>query len=215
MKAYIIGVGPGDPGLLTVRGLERIKECDVVTGWKSVLERFSSLLEGKKVVELNYREELARLREAFSSGGKVCVLDHGDPSVSDFQFVEKVKKVASELGYEVEVIPGVSSVNAVMGRLGLDLANVIYYTMHVRGDEGELFKGLEEILKCRGYRKLILFPPPDSKGVSRVAKFLLERLGDVEAVVLERVTFPDEKVIRTKLSDLLDYENPDLVVMVV
>ncbi|MGC9104943.1 MAG: precorrin-6y C5,15-methyltransferase (decarboxylating) subunit CbiE [Thermoprotei archaeon] len=216
MRAYIIGVGPGDPELITVKGLKLIQNCDVLVGWRSVVERFKGFFkEGSKVVELTYRNEVEKLNEAFSSGKDVCVLDHGDPSVSDYQFVEKVKAVANSHGYTVEVVPGVSSVNALMARLGLDLAKVVYLTMHVRASEEELFNELRRLLECKGERSIVLFPPPDGRGVERVAKFLLRELGDAEVWVAERLTYSDEKLVRFKLSELEGYRNSDLVAMVI
>ena len=216
MRAYIIGVGPGDPELLTVKGLRLIQSCEVIVGWRSVLERFAGFFEeNARVIELTYKDEVRKLEEAFSSGKEVCVLNHGDPSVSDFQFVEKVKGIAESKGYSVEVIPGVSSVNALMARLGLDLSNVIYMTMHVRANEGELLKELDRLMECKGGRSLLLFPPPDQQGVERVAKHLLDTFGDMQVWVAERLTYPDEKVVKVRLSELNGYRNSDLVAMVI
>ncbi|MEM4115731.1 MAG: SAM-dependent methyltransferase [Saccharolobus sp.] len=48
MVIYIVGVGPGDPEYLTLKGYKVIKESNIVAGWKSVIERFSPILQKKK-----------------------------------------------------------------------------------------------------------------------------------------------------------------------
>jgi len=67
---YIVNVGPGDPQLITVKGLETIKKCQVVAGWGSVIDRFSFLLEGKKVIRMSYKEESKQLEEIFNYAKK-------------------------------------------------------------------------------------------------------------------------------------------------
>ncbi|EHP69265.1 MAG: precorrin-6y C5,15-methyltransferase (decarboxylating) subunit CbiE [Metallosphaera yellowstonensis] len=213
-KVYVVGVGPGDPEMLTIKGARIISTAEVVVGWSSVVERFRDIVGREaKIRILTYRNQLQELDRALHEGSKIAVLDHGDPSVSDFQFLERIREVSTSHGCEVEVVPGVSSINYVLARANLDLSSAIFVTMHVRADESELFKELVHVLRCG--RRLVVLPPPDERGVSRVASVLLEHVGDREVIIMERLSYPDEKVVRGKLSSFLNYVNTDLVAMVI
>ncbi len=162
---YIIGVGPGDPELITVKGLNILRSVNVVAGWGgSVLDRFSEYLINKRVIKLSYRDEAEGLKELITSAVNedAALLMHGDPpSVSESQLMAKVTRLCREYGVTYEVVPGgVSSVNAVLGMLGIDLDSSVLISLHVRG--GSLDDRLEELKTILRVlrRYIIVLPPP-------------------------------------------------------
>ncbi|GAB6943307.1 cobalt-precorrin-7 (C(5))-methyltransferase [Vulcanisaeta sp. JCM 14467] len=218
MVIYVVGVGPGDPEYLTLRGYRVIRECGVVAGWRSVVERFMPLLVGKRVVVLSYGDEEEKLAELAEVGRSVdvAVLVHGDPSVSDWQFIEKIRRVARDRGVGVEVVPGVSSLNVLLARLGLDMAFVGFVTLHVRGDLSRMLSDLLAILRMG--RVAVVIPEPRGDGPQRVARFLRENGLECSVVVFERLTYGDERVRYYEDLDSLiseDREFGDLVIMAV
>lgn len=54
----IIGVGPGDPDLISVKGKRAIEECQVIVGWGSVIDRFNDIIGRKEVIKLSYKRSL-------------------------------------------------------------------------------------------------------------------------------------------------------------
>ena len=194
---YVVGVGPGDPSLITLRGLEAIRRCEVVAGWRSVLERFRQFIEGKEVVVLSYSNqdvELERLA-AESTRRDVAILVHGDPTVSEWELMARIKAAANRSGAEIEVVPGVSSVSVALARLGLDLAHVIFASLHARNPD------IDDLIKAASTgRTLVVFPYPSPQ---RLAEILVGAGCEGRATVLERLTMSGERVTRfTSLAEL-------------
>lgn len=209
---WIVGLGPGDPGLATARALEVLARCRVVAGWRSVLARVP--LEGKEVIALTYADEAEGLRRVAEAAGReeVALVMHGDPSVSEWEFMAKVRALCRRV--ECRVVPGVSAVNALLAAVGLDLAQVAFLSLHAR-DPPDLRQAAA--LMALG-RHLVVFPPPDPRGPQRVAAALAPLLPcDPEVAVAERLTMQGERLAHTRLSQLAadgrDY--PDLTAMVI
>jgi cobalt-precorrin-7 (C5)-methyltransferase len=147
--------------------------------------------------------EIARVKD-------VCLLMHGDPSVSERQLMVKLRTLANEYGVSITVIPGVSSITRALSIVGKDLADIIFITLHERNPD------FEELSKYVGLgRDLLVFPPPYRDGIAMVAKELLKHLGfDHEVYVLENLTLSTERVTVLRLGQLLNYEaSTDLVIL--
>lgn len=128
-KVYLVGAGPGDPGLITARGLEILREADAV-----VFDRLSSpklLANARPDAELvdagkrrddhrmtqdEINAELIRLAQA---GKSVCRLKGGDPFVFGRGGEEALALV--EKGLEWEVVPGVASPIAAPAYAGIPI----------------------------------------------------------------------------------------------
>jgi cobalt-precorrin-7 (C5)-methyltransferase len=209
---YIIGVGPGDHELITIKGLNAVMRCPAIAGWSGVLSRFKPYIANKLVIELNYRNEEGLLRRIMEIARvkDVCFLMHGDPSVSERQLMVKLRTLANEYGVSITVIPGVSSITRALSIVGKDLADIIFITLHERNPD------FEELSKYVGLgRDLLVFPPPYRDGIAMVAKELLKHLGfDHEVYVLENLTLSTERVTVLRLGQLLNYEaSTDLVIL--
>ncbi|MEM4086472.1 MAG: cobalt-precorrin-7 (C(5))-methyltransferase [Saccharolobus sp.] len=218
MVIYIVGVGPGDPEYLTLKGYKVIKESNIVAGWKSVIERFSQILQNKKIVILNYKDERQQLLELveIAKNESVAILDHGDPSVSDWQFIEKIRNMAADKGVKVEIISGVSSLNVLLAKLGLDMAFIGFLTLHVRGDISKMLNEILEILRIG--RVAVVIPEPYKDGPQRIAKFLYENNLNCRIIVFEKLSYEDEKSREyDNLVSLINdnYEFSDLVIMAI
>ncbi|MEM0200770.1 MAG: cobalt-precorrin-7 (C(5))-methyltransferase [Saccharolobus sp.] len=218
MVIYIVGVGPGDPEYLTLKGYKVIKESNIVAGWKSVIERFSPILQNKKIVILNYKDERQQLLELveIAKNESVAILDHGDPSVSDWQFIEKIRNMAADKGVKVKIISGVSSLNVLLAKLGLDMAFIGFLTLHVRGDISKMLNEILEILRIG--RVAVVIPEPYKDGPQRIAKFLYENNLNCRIIVFEKLSYEDEKSREyDNLVSLINdnYEFSDLVIMAI
>lgn len=125
-KIYIVGVGPGGPGLRTPAAVEAIKRADVVVGYRTYINLISDLLHGKEVFAAGMREELLRASVAVNRASEdavVAVVSDGDPQV--FGMAPLVLELMSRSGasLDVEVVPGVTAALAAGALLGSPLGN--------------------------------------------------------------------------------------------
>jgi len=124
MSVAIVGAGPGDPGLLTVRGLELVEACEIL-----VYDRLVSLQLVAKATEatpiardgLTQREVNELLVHHGSLGRAVVRLKGGDPFVFGRGGEEVEALVAA--GVQYEVVPGVSTLTAVPALAGIPLTH--------------------------------------------------------------------------------------------
>ncbi|OGQ74011.1 MAG: uroporphyrinogen-III C-methyltransferase [Deltaproteobacteria bacterium RIFCSPLOWO2_12_FULL_57_22] len=130
-KVYLVGAGPGDPGLLTVRGLELLRKAEVVVYDRLVnpvlLEYaapeatriFAGKLMGSHSLS---QEEINRLLINHARRGKQVIrLKGGDPFV--FGRGGEEAEVLAEAGIPFEIVPGVSSAVAVPAYAGIPLTH--------------------------------------------------------------------------------------------
>ena len=130
-KVYLVGAGPGDPGLLTVRGLELLRKAEVVVYDRLVnpvlLEYaapeatrvFAGKLTGSHSLS---QEEINRLLINHARRGKQVIrLKGGDPFV--FGRGGEEAEVLAEAGIPFEIVPGVSSAVAVPAYAGIPLTH--------------------------------------------------------------------------------------------
>lgn len=139
---YGIGIGPGDPELLTLKAARIIKEVDVIfvpkAGIKEesmALEIVSPLLDGKRVVEKvfpmvkeqeklesHWKEAALAIKEELEKGNNVAFLTIGDPlTFSTYVYLLRCLRgmVPEE---KIHTIPGVTSFNAAASLANLSLA---------------------------------------------------------------------------------------------
>jgi uroporphyrin-III C-methyltransferase len=121
----LVGAGPGDPGLITVRGLELVRGCDVLVHDRLVApELVAEAPEDALVVPRDGlgQDEVNRLLvELGRAGLEVVRLKGGDPFVYGRGGEEALALV--QAGVEVEVVPGVSSLAAVPAAAGIPLTH--------------------------------------------------------------------------------------------
>jgi precorrin-4/cobalt-precorrin-4 C11-methyltransferase len=124
MKVYIIGAGPGDPKLLTLRAAELISSCPVVlyTGSLVPREAIAMARADAKVLDssgMTLDEIVDVIVAARDANQDVARVHTGDPSVFG-STAEQVREL-DRLGIPFEIIPGVSSFTAAAAALGREL----------------------------------------------------------------------------------------------
>src|SRR2546423_15656569 len=128
---YIVGAGPGNPDLITVRGLTCLRQADVVLHDRLIdlhlLEEAKPEAEvisvGKEAGEENLQQEhIHWLMIQKARGGKdVCRLKGGDPFV--FGRGGEEARALSDAGIPFEIVPGVSSAIAVPAYAGIPVTH--------------------------------------------------------------------------------------------
>jgi len=139
MMVYSVGLGPGDPELITVKAKRILEESDTVvvpqsdqTGRSVAREIVLRYIREEKIMMYyfpmnNDREELRRrytdlanrIKEMLESGKKVCYVTMGDPTI--YSTSNYLTERLLSLGVQVKHIPGISSINAASTMLSLPL----------------------------------------------------------------------------------------------
>ncbi|MDD2979655.1 MAG: precorrin-2 C(20)-methyltransferase [Hespellia sp.] len=198
-----VGVGPGDPELLTLKAVRIIKECDVAAvPVKEVSESVAYQIARGAVPELENKEVLAidmpmtkdkevlhashmagadQLEAMIKNGKKIAFLTLGDPTVySTYLYLHKEIK---RRGYETEIISGIPSFCAVAAKLNEGLVeraeqlHVIPASYH-----------LEEALSLPGTKVLM----KAGKKIAKVKQAVLAH--DEDVMMIENCGMENEKI---------------------
>jgi uroporphyrinogen III methyltransferase/synthase len=188
---YLVGAGPGDPGLMTARSLELIAAADAI--YYDRLIPPGALDGAREDAELVYvgkapgqpsvpQEEIGeRLIEAARAGKSVVRLKGGDPFV--FGRGGEEGEALREAGVEFEVVPGITAGVAATAYAGIpvthrdDASAVAFVTGHEDPEKGESALDWEALARFPG--TLVFY-----MGV--------KRLGDNAAALIEAGRDPDE-----------------------
>jgi len=218
-KVYAVGVGPGSPKQVTDFVKNIILQSDVVVGYKYTLQTIKEHLSGKDVREITMtnQEEVYQNVLKEMPDKTMLVPFTGDVNFSESEVVDRLIQIFKD----VEIIPGISSVQiaASKARVPLDKSKII--TMHVstsiEGKKLELQKALID-----GFSVILVPRPwpnqPDKHFMpSEIAKYL-KRNGfdttELKVHVYEAVTTENETVFEGTVNQLEGREFSDLSVMV-
>ena len=209
----IVGVGPGDPDLLTLKARELIRSADYVAGFETVLGPVRRWIAGE-AMPMRYRdqEDVLEALAAHAESGKKCVVcAWGDLNFSSKELLDRVRRRA-----EVELIPGISSVQVACARLGFTMETSMFITLHARDGHEEGMRELTDALKRRK-RNLIVLPRPFDLMPADIAARLLESsiAADTPLWALQRLSLPDESITEYTLASLAneDKEFSDLTIL--
>ena len=205
-KLYGVGIGPGDPELLTLKALRIIRESPVIAlpgsdpketvAYKIVKGAYPELDQKELLaVDMPMTKDPEKLEKSHQAGAdavcacldegrQVAFLTLGDPTVySTYLYVHK--KVL-HVGYEAEIISGITSFCAVAARLNMGLVEKAE-PLHVMPASYQI----SDALTLSGTRVLM----KAGKKMGQV-KEELKAMG-AEAVMIENCGMPDEKIYRS------------------
>jgi uroporphyrinogen III methyltransferase/synthase len=147
---YLVGAGPGDPGLITLRAIEVLRKAEVLVYDALASQTFLEWVRpeclridaGKRAGQHTLRQEEinAALVEHTQAGRVVVRLKGGDPFI--FGRGGEEAEALAEKGLPFEIVPGITSGFAVPAYAGIPLTHrdhsgcVAFVTGHERGDEG-------------------------------------------------------------------------------
>ncbi len=220
---YLIGAGPGDPGLITVKGLEFIKQCDTIIydrlGTYQLLEMVKPdcrrIYVGKQAGS-HYKKQPEIneiLVEEGRKGNMVVRLKGGDP----FVFGRGGEEVTAllEAGIPFQVIPGITSAVAVPEVCGIPVTHrgtsrsFHVITGHKRADIHRSDKGgLDDYDYIRNQEGTSVF----LMGLNRLPQ-IMERLVQTGAeehtpvAVISKGTMPGQRIVRGDIQTIADKVN--------
>ena len=218
-KVYAVGVGPGSPDYITENVKKIILESDVVIGYKYTLNIISDFLQGKEVYEITMEDqEITYQKISQELGDRVLVVPFtGDVNFSESEVVDRLIEIFGD----VDIIPGISSIQVAASKSKVPLDKSRMITMHVttpiESKKIELQKALID-----GYN-VILIPRPWPKDPekhfmpSEIAKYLKQNgfnTSEIKVHVFEALTTENEISFEGTVDQLEGKEFSDLSVMV-
>ena len=217
-KVYAVGVGPGSPSFVPNVIKDVISKCDVVIGYGYTLKTIEGFLNGQQKIEVTMKnQEDAYQKIAAEDNHTILIPFTGDVNFSESEVVDRLIEVFDE----VEIIPGISSIQvaAAKARVPIDKSKVI--TMHVTTPIEEkklelqkaLIDGFSVILVPRPWPKI----PEKHFMPSEIAKYLKNNgfeTSKMKVYVFEAVTTENETTFEGMVSELEGKEFSDLSVMV-
>ncbi len=218
-QVFAVGVGPGSPKFVTDVVKEIVLGCDFVIGYKYTLKTIESLLKGKEVIEITMQNQEEAYQEVSKKLGakKLVVPFTGDVNFSESEVVDRLIEIFGD----VQIVPGISSIQvaASKSRVPLDKSRVI--TMHISTSIEEkklelqkaLIDGFSVVLVPRPWPKI----PENHFMPSEIAIYLKKNGFETQKIkvhVFENLTTEKESVFEGMVNELEGKEFSDLSVMV-
>jgi uroporphyrinogen III methyltransferase/synthase len=213
---YLVGAGPGDPGLLTARALELIARADVVLHDRLIpLEALSGAREDAEVIDVGKvgggeqvpQEETTRLVVEHALAGRDVVrLKGGDPFV--FGRGGEEAQACRAAGVPFEVVPGVTAGVAAPAYAGIPVTQravasaVAFVTGHEDPAKPETAIDWPALAAFPG--TLVFYM--GVRQLPRIASQLVAsgRPADEPAAIVERGTLPGQRTVRAPLGEIAD-----------
>ena len=205
---HFVGAGPGACDLITVRGMNRIKEADVIIYAGSLVN--PGLLSYAKAdceiynsAHMTLEDVVSVMREAEAAGKGTVRLHTGDPSV--YGAIREQMDLLDECGIAYDVCPGVSAVFGAAASLACEytLPDVTQTLILTRAEGKTPVPEKENLRSLAAHRaSLVLYL---SSGLARKVRQDLLFGGyaeDTPVAVVYKATWPEEKIIRTTLAKL-------------
>ena len=205
---HFVGAGPGACDLITVRGMNRIKEADVIIYAGSLVN--PELLSYAKAdceiynsAHMTLEDVVSVMREAEVAGKGTVRLHTGDPSV--YGAIREQMDLLDEYGITYDVCPGVSAVFGAAASLACEYTLPdVTQTLILTRAEGKTPVPEKENLRSLAahHASLVLYL---SSGLARKVRQELLLGGYAEntpVAVVYKATWPEEKIIRTTLAKL-------------
>jgi len=218
-KVYAVGVGPGSPKYVTGIVKEIIQNCNIVIGYKYTLKTIENLIVGKEIYEITMKNQEESYQKIISKlDDKTLVIPFtGDVNFSESEVVDRLIEIFGE----IEIIPGISSIQVAASKAQIPLDKSKVITMHVTTPIEDKKLELQKAL-IDGF-SVILIPRPWPKQPdkhfmpSEIAVYLREHNFDTTKMkvhVFEAITTENETSFVGTIKDLEGKEFSDLSVMV-
>ncbi len=224
-KLFIVGVGPGSPKYLTDAAKEAIVKSHYIIGYKYPLSAIEGIIDKSRQhvfqITMQTQEDVYRDIYTKMKDGEYCTVPFtGDANFSESEVVDRLLEIFGS--DNVEVIPGISSIQVAADKAHVPIDKAFLVTFHVTDDIEQ--KKQEMLLAVRQGRSVILLPRPWPRDRSRhfmqseIAKFLRKNGIDTTKLkvwVFEHLTTEKETTFRGMAVELEGKEFSDLSAMVV
>ncbi len=224
-KLFVVGVGPGSPKYLTDRAKEAVAKSHYIIGYKYTLSTIEGVIDKSRqqVFQVTMQTQEGVYQDIYTKmkDGEYCTVPFtGDANFSESEVVDRLLEIFGS--DNVEVIPGISSIQVAAAKAHVPTDKALIVTFHVTDDIEQ--KKQEMLQAVRQGRSVILLPRPWPRDRSRhfmqseIAKFLRKSGIDTTKLkvwVFEHLTTEKETTFRGMAVDLEGKEFTDLSAMVV
>jgi cobalt-precorrin-7 (C5)-methyltransferase len=224
-KLFVVGVGPGSPKYLTDAAKEAIKKSRYIVGYAYTLSTIEGVIDRSRqeihTVTMNTQETVYQDIYGKMKDGDYCTVPFtGDVNFSESEVVDRLVQIFGK--ENVEIIPGISSIQVAAARSFVPIDKALVVTFHVTGDIEQ--KKIELLEAVKKGMSVILLPRPWPRDhtkhfmQSEIAKFLRGNGVDtsqLRAWVFEHLTTEKETRFTGMVSDLEGKEFSDLSAMVI
>jgi cobalt-precorrin-7 (C5)-methyltransferase len=222
---FVIGVGPGSPAYLTDTAKQAIKKSRYIVGYKYTLSTIEGVIDRSKqhVSEVTMKTQEDAYQDVYKKmkDGEYCTVPFtGDVNFSESEVVDRLLEIFGD--DNVEVIPGISSIQVAAAKSRVPIDKALIVTFHVTGDIEQKKADLLQAVRQGG--SVILLPRPWPRDPSKhfmqseIAKFLRQNGVDTSKLkvwVFEHLTTEKETTFRGMVADLEGKEFSDLSAMVI
>ena len=207
MKVYFVGAGPGDPDLITVKALNRLKaaRCCVYAGSlinPEVLRFLPADAERHDSAKMSLEQVIAVCEAARQRNVDVVRLHSGEPAI--FGAIGEHMRELDKLGIGYEVIPGISAFQAAAAALRKELtAPEVSQTVILTRTAGRTPMPPEQELSRLASLRATLCIFLSTPKIAEIAQVLSGSYGpDCPAAVGYHVSWPDQKIVTGTLRDI-------------
>jgi cobalt-precorrin-7 (C5)-methyltransferase len=222
---FVVGVGPGSSEYLTDIAKYKIIKSRYIAGYSHTLSIIKHLFDPtwQRISEVTMDSQDDIYKNIFDQmeTNEYCTVPFtGDVNFSESEVIDRLLEIFGE--DNVEMIPGISSIQVAASRSKVPLDKAAIFTFHITEDiEGRK----EELLNAvRNKRSVILLPRPWPKNRERqfmesdIALFLRNNMlqtDNLDVWVFEFLTKGNERIFRGKVSELEERQFDPLSVMVI
>lgn len=203
-KIYILGIGPGHRDYLLKKTEDIIKQSNVLIGGSRALKMFADLDKEKVKITADLEKIKNYILDNFQNK-MISVLVSGDPGL--YSLMNYLKRGIDE--DLLKVIPGISSMQLAAARVNLNWQDMKVISLHGKDNREKAVKDIKR------NRKVGIFTdnrfPPDKIASLLIDKGIKDRMG----IVFERLSYPDERIIRGSLEELQECSFARLTVMII
>lgn len=245
-KIFVVGIGPGSAEHLTQKARAALYEADVIVGYKTYVNLINCIAGGKEILSTGMTQEVDRCKAAIElaeKGKKVAVISSGDAGIYGmagliYELVCRggsvtrpgqgtallLHKTQSELFpsltvHDIEVIPGVSALNAAAAVLGAPLMHdfAVISLSDLLTPWGLIKKRVEAAAMADFV--ICLYNPKSSGRTEQIGiagdLILRHRKPHTPVGIVKNAMRDGQKVVITTLADMLNYDIDMLTTLII
>lgn len=214
-KVFLVGAGPGDPELLTLKAHRLLRAADLVLHDDLVSAEIIALSGPRAIVvnvgkrcglkKITQAEINALMVDAAREGKQVLRLKSGDPAI--FGRLNEELRALDSAAIEFEIVPGITTAQAAAASLGVSLTDrqqssrVIFVSGHQAGSKGPADEPDWNSLAQENATIAVYMPGSGLRHLS--GKLIAAGLAPgISAVVVAQVSTPNQKKIWTTVGSL-------------
>lgn len=196
---YVVGIGPGHIDYILPKAKETLKDCDLIIGYSRAISSVE-FAQTKKIIIKALSQVLMVIEE--NKEKNIAIVASGDPGF--YGITEYIKKNVHQ--EDIRIIPGISSFQYMMSRLGKSWHGSFLGSVH--GREDDLINLVKENKRC-------IFLTDAKNSPNALAKQLFQAGLNYMVYVGENLSYPDEKISSGRAEEIMNMQFSSLSVFVV